>query len=215
MEKYSVPIILLHGLGGFIGPEFTALSLAPLKSYLEFNNYTNVNIVKYPSDKFSIEESLDYVDNEILKIANKETDKIIVIGQSMGGVIAFNLHTRGWDLKLSLSIGSPLHGARLITQVEERLKENLPENIFDYLHKSIKCQGHIALQNKSIQEEPPHDYRTISLGWFNYDFDGCVYKDEAIINPDKNLHLAWADHRTVFLNPRLWYHVKKILNFDD
>lgn len=210
-NNITIPVILLHGLGGFAGPDLTALSLKPMKHYLEFNNYNNVHIVKYPSDESSIDESLDYVDREITKLASKENEEIILIGQSMGGVIAFNLHTKGWNIKLSLSIGSPLHGAKLITQVEDKLKELLSDDIFNYIHSKIKCPGHIALQNKGRQEEPPHDYRTISLGWCGYEFDGCVYKDEAIIDPEKNLHLAWADHRIIFLNPRLWYHVHNLI----
>lgn len=210
-NNITIPVILLHGLGGFIGPKFTALSLRPTKSYLEFNNYSNVHIVEYPSDDSSIEESLDYVDGEISKLANKNEEEIIVIGQSMGGVIAFNLHTRGWNIKLSLSIASPLHGARLITQVEDKLREKLDEDWFSYLQEKLKCPGHIALQNKERQEEPPHDYKTISLGWFGTEFDGCVYKDETFIDPEKHLHLPWADHRTVFLNPRLWYHIHNLI----
>ena len=208
----TTPIILLHGLGGFISSKFTSLSLYPLKTYLEYNNYNNVHLIEYPSDQNSIEESLDYVDSEMCKVVNKKSEKIIIIGQSMGGVIAFNMHTKGWNIKLTLSIGSPLHGAKLIDQIECKLKDNLPGIVFEFLHNKIKCPGHIALQNKEKQDEPPHEYRTISLGWFGYECDGCVYKDEAIINPEKNLHLAWADHRTIFLNPRLWYHVHNLIS---
>ncbi len=255
-NNITIPIILLHGLGGFIGPDFTALSLKPMKSYLEFNNYINVYIVKYPSDESSIDESLEHVDGELTKLVDKDTEEIIVIGQSMGGVIAFNLHTKGWNIKRSISIGSPLHGARLITQVEGGLKDGIQktydktgnmynylkdmlhypgysdgvitqidnkvrelqeligdsDDAYNYLQRKIKCPGHIALQNKERQEEPPHDYKTISMSWVGFkDFDGCVYKDEAVINPEKNLHLDWADHRTIFLNPKLWIHVRNII----
>ena len=134
----------------------------------------------------------------------------------MGGVIAFNMHTMGWKIRLSISIGSPLHGARLITQIEEYIKKYLGNTALYYISKIIKTQGHIELQNREVlnikQCEPPHKYKTISLGWFNTTFDGCVYKDEAIINDQHNLHLGYADHRTIFLNPRLWYHVYSIIN---
>ena len=211
----NTPIILLHGLGGLIGNNFTKLSLYPLKKYLEFYKYNNVHIISYPSDELTIEKSIEFVSNEISNIINKEQD-IIIIGQSMGGVIGFNMHIMGWKICLAISIGSPLHGARLITQVENRIKNNLWESVSKYITKIIKTQGHIQLQNKSIfnkrQCEPPHKYKTISLGWFNYDFDGCVYKDEAIIDDKHNLHLKWSDHRTIFLNPRLWYHVHDIID---
>ena len=211
----NTPIILLHGLGGLIGTSFTRLSLYPLKKYLEFKGYNNVHIISYPSDELTIEKSVEFVSNAISNITNKEQD-IIIIGQSMGGVIAFNMHTMGWKICLAISIASPLHGARLITQVENGIRNNLGYSISEYITKKIKRQGHIELQNKSIfnktQVPPPHKYKTISLGWFNSEFDGCVYKDETIIDEKHNLHLAWADHRTIFINPRLWYHVHNIIN---
>ena len=211
----TTPIILLHGLGGLIGNSFTRLSLYPLKKYLVFKGYNNVHIISYPADELTIEKSVEFVSNEISNITTKEKD-IIIIGQSMGGVIAFNMHTMGWKICLTISIASPLHGARLITQVENSIKNNLCESVSEYITKKIKGQGHIDLQNKSTfnkkQLEPPHKYKTISLGWFNSEFDGCVYKDEAVIEEEQNLHLAWADHRTIFLNPRLWYHVHNIID---
>ena len=207
----TIPVILLHGLGGFIGPELTKLSLYPMEKYLNANNYVNTHCISYPADSSTISESVDYVDNEIGKIANKENDQIIVICQSMGGVIAFNLHTKGWNIKTAVSIGSPLHGARLITKIEKTIYEWTPDYVFNYAVKVLKNKAHGELQVKEKQEEPPHDYRTISMAWFNTQFDGCVFTDETIINPEKHLHLPWADHRSVFLNPRLWYHVHNLL----
>ena len=206
----STPIILLHGLGGITGSTFTILSLYPLKTYLEFKGYNNVHIVSYPSSKLTIDNSVEYVSNKILEITNKDQD-IIIVGQSIGGVIGFNMHTKGWKVKLVISIGSPLNGARLISQIENLVESNLWEFLSRFIKKNIKSQGHIELQKKNSQEPPPHSYKTISLGWFNTSFDGFVYKDEAIINEKHNLHLNWADHRTVFLNPRLWYHVHNII----
>lgn len=206
----STPIILLHGLGGITGTTLTILSLYPIKTYLEFKGYNNVYIVSYPSSKLTIEESVDYVSNKILEITNKDKD-IIIIGQSMGGVIGFNMHTKGWKVKLVISIGSPLNGARLISQIENLVENNLFEFLSRFIKKNIKSKGHSELQKKSRQEVPPHKYKTISLGWFNTNFDGCVYKDEAIIDKKNNLHLSWSDHRMVFYDPRLWYNVKNII----
>lgn len=210
--SHSIPIILLHGLGGPLGSH-AKYSLYPLKYFLEFHKFDNVHVIPYPSDDLTIRESIEYVSTEIAKIANADQE-IIIVGQSMGGVIGFNMHTAHtkWNIRLSISIGSPLHGARLITQIETALKDNLHEHQFDYLRQYIKGQGHIELQNKDQQIEPPHNYKTISLGWFEFPFDGCVYKDEAILDPKHNLHLNWADHRTIFFNPRLWYHVHNMIH---
>lgn len=37
------------------------------------------------------------------------SEEIILIGQSMGGVVANNLHTKGWKIKKAIYVGSPLH----------------------------------------------------------------------------------------------------------
>lgn len=206
----DTPIILIHGLAGIAGTSFIHLSLYPLKKYLEYYNHKNVYIIKYPSDYLTIENSLEYVSQEILKVTNKETE-IIIVGQSMGGVIAFNLHNLGWKIKMAISVGSPLNGARLITQIENVIKKNTPKSIYDLTVWLLKTQGHIELQKEMKQKTPPHKYKTISLGWCNSNFDGCVYKDEAIISEENNIHLCWADHRTIFLNPRLWFQIHDLI----
>uniref|UniRef100_A0A6C0JAZ2 Uncharacterized protein n=1 Tax=viral metagenome TaxID=1070528 RepID=A0A6C0JAZ2_9ZZZZ len=57
---------------------------------------------------------------------------------------------------------------------------------------------------KDIQlNEPLHKCFTISTALGNGDFDGCVYRDEATIDPDKHEHIPWSDHRFVVLSWRL------------
>ena len=150
----------------------------------------------------SIKDSVEYVDKEIEKITPKNIE-IILVGQSMGGVISNNMHTKGWKIKKAVYIGSPLHGAQLLNY----LNDILP----DFVVKILKKPAHDILMDKEREEEPPHDYHTISMGWFNTEFDGCVYKDEVVLNEDKHVHLCWADHRTIFANPRLWTLVGNLL----
>ena len=119
------------------------------------------------------------------------------------GVVANNIHKKGWKVLYAVYIGSPLHGARLLNQLEKIV----PTNIRDALYK--KPYG--ILQKCTRASEPDHDYNTISMGWFNTEFDGCVYKDEVVLNEDKHVHLCWADHRTIFANPRLWTLVGNLL----
>lgn len=140
---------------------------------------------------------------KIAEIADRNKP-IIVIGQSMGGVIANSLHKKQWDITIAIYIGSPLHGARLLNHLDS----NLPTVIRDWFYKS----GYDHLLTKEQEPAPPHPYHTISMAWPFTDFDGCVYKDEATIEEDKHTHLGWADHRTVFLNPRLWWCVGEILH---
>ena len=41
------------------------------------------------------------------------------------------------------------------------------------------------------------------MGWFYTGFDGCVYIDEAYFSEKHHTYLPFADHRTIFANPRL------------
>lgn len=190
-------IILLHGLG-----EFT-WSLKPLELYLNYKGYKNTHLLSYPVNNVEFEESLDNVDRQLQEIVKKD-DELTLIGQSMGGLVSNNLHTKGWNIRHGIYIGSPLHGAKLLNQIESIIPLKIKNTFFK---KSYKY-----LQTKGEEFEPPHSYNTITMGWGWSDFDGCVYKNEAILDPEKNMHITWADHRTVFVDPRLWIRVEQLLN---
>lgn len=44
---------------------------------------------------------------------------IVVIGQSMDGLVAHKLHEYGWNIIQSITVGSPHHGASLLKFVYE------------------------------------------------------------------------------------------------
>lgn len=118
---------------------------------------------------------------------------IVVIGQSIGGVIADNLHRKGWSIEKAIYIESPLHGANLLNQLEACLPT--------WVSNMFRKLPYEYLKTKEPEQEPPHAYKTISMGsWSN--FDGCVYRKEATLTEEHHTHLAWADHRTIFANPR-------------
>jgi esterase/lipase len=87
-------LFLLHGLGG------TPITLFPLKIYLMYaKGFTNVHNINYSVDNIDVNVSINDADEKMSKLCNKETDEIIIIGQSMGGVIASKLYTKGWKIK--------------------------------------------------------------------------------------------------------------------
>lgn len=194
-------VVLLHGLGA------TPYTLIGLEKYLNWQGYSKSYKISYPSDKLNLQNSLDHVDLELQKLINKDTDKIIIIGQSMGGVIGGLMHTKGWDVEKLITIGSPLKGASLVKQLED----TLPMSIQNALYKPM-YQDLVDMLDKPL-ETPPHDYHCITMAWpwpFSQ-FDGCVYIDEGRFCDQKHTHLYWADHRLVFANPRLWWHVHQNL----
>lgn len=197
----NIPIILLHGLGAH------PITLWPMELYLRYKGWENIHRLSYPIDTLPFDQVLDYVDRELEKVCDKK-EEIILIGQSMGGVIANNLHKKGWIVRQAIYIGSPLHGANLLNQLERIL----PTKIRDYLYKLPYDYLKAKALGEYKEEEPPHSYKTISMGWGSLDFDGCVYRQETMLNEKNHIHLKWADHRTIFANPRLWIHVERLLN---
>lgn len=187
-------ILLLHGLGGYTE------SFIGLEKYLDWKGFKRVYKFHYLVDLLSFEECVDHVSDELEKIVKKD-EKIIVIGQSMGGSIGSVLHTRGWNLDFLITIGSPLKGAALL----KMLKKRLPNKIQDILHKPMYDDLITMIDEPLI--EPPHEYHCFTMAWPLTKFDGCVYVDEAHFDKNKHTHLPFADHRTIFANPRLWWHV--------
>lgn len=193
----DISVVLLHGLGG------NAWSLAPLALYLHAIGYTKTVVPTYKSDDFdNFNTLLNHVDESLQSQIDKD-EEIIVIGQSMGGVVANNLHTKGWIVKGAIYIGSPLHGASLL----KRLETILPSKVVNVLKKP----AYEILKDKCRDPEPPHPYFTVSMGWFGTEFDGCVHKEEAVLDESRNHHLYWSDHRTAFADPRLFSQVGKCM----
>lgn len=205
----TTSIILLHGLGAH------PITLEPLRLYLNYKGYDDIYNIKYNVDKYdTVEQSVKEVDDILLDYGlvkssfadDKQASELVLIGQSMGGVVANNLHAIGWNIKFAIYIGSPLHGAKLLGQLENIL----PTTIVNKLHKP----PYDLLKDKPPEKEPPHPYKTITMSWLFFSrsgFDGCVYKEESILNEEHNTHLSGADHRTIFANPRLWMLVHKLI----
>lgn len=191
----DVMIVLLHGLGA------TPITLWPLEAYLKWCGHESVRRVAYPVDRLSTDDAVLYVSRRLAEMTDARD--IVVVGQSMGGVVANRLHRHGWNVLLGVYIGSPLHGARALRQIQA----TVPTAAWRWIHKP----PYDYLMTKPREAAPPHPVETISMGWGWSSFDGCVYRDEATLDPAHHQHLSWADHRTVFANPRLWRRVQRTI----
>jgi len=195
-------IFLLHGLGAH------PITLLPLELWLNYMGYVNTHKISYPVDTLSFEDCLAFVDDAMMMhVADKSKDEVVLIGQSMGGVVANSMHRKGWRVKTAIYIGSPLHGANLLTQ----MKGILPQMVTNFFMK----RPYEFLMSEDMYNEyavaPNHPYHTVSMGWGWSEFDGCVYKNETLFDAKNHTHLQWADHRTIFMNPRLWTLVHRLL----
>ena len=193
----TTPVFLLHGLGAH------PMTLLPIEMYLKAKGFANVHRPSYPVDTLDFEDCLDSLDAVMQEVVDKDTE-VILVGQSMGGVYANNLHRKGWKVKHAVYIGSPLHGAELLNQLER----TVPTFIHNLFHK----RPYDFLMEKPREETPPHPYDTITMGWAFSGFDGCVYRSEATLEEERNTHLFWADHRTIYANPRLCFLVYSLLS---
>ena len=190
-------IFMIHGIAS------SPLTFYPIQVYLRNCGYKNLHGISYPVDELSFEDSLKHVNKEMEKILSNKEEEIIVIGQSFGGNISNNIHRHGWKIQNAIYICSPLNGARIISAIEgiipSTIANILTRKAFDYL------------KEKGKEELPPHNFHTISFGWFNGQFDGCVYEDEAKLREENHTHINWADHRTGFLDIRLFRVIYDIL----
>ena len=207
-------IVFLHGLGShcftFYPLYYFLIYYFPNFEYHFINydiekNITNVDTIP------DVTQVFDNVEKLILNKGIKKTDELILIGQSFGGVVSNNLHKYGFNIKLSIYIGSPLNGARYLIE----LNNKLPTFVTNLLIKKNYKYLMYRYENNLKENKPPHNYHCVTMSWiFTNDFDGCVYKNDAVFDEndiENNTHLHMADHRTIFSNPRLWFEVKNII----
>jgi len=190
-----ITIFLIHGLGG------TTHSLKPLVYYLNYIGYQNVHLISYPARTAPLNISIKYVNNEMLKIIDKKHE-IIVIGQSLGGVICHELHKHGWDIQQSITIGSPHHGSSLLTFAQSVVHDKIAK----YLHRPVYDDLLVH-----IPTTPNHPHYTISTSFAPcIPFDGQVWIVETKVG-SKHIHIPFNNHWTIFLDPRLFKTVEGLL----
>ena len=139
-------VVLLHGLGE--KPQ----SLKPLEWYLHYSSGFNyIKTIHYPSNTLNLNDCIDNVAGQIVEwlsddfdinvtLINQEEEEeedeeslnadtgdynLIIIGQSMGGVVGSLLHRTGLNIVDLVTIGSPLRGAWLVKFLK---KARLPTN---------------------------------------------------------------------------------------
>lgn len=185
-------IVLLHGAGG------NRLTMLALYTYLR--TWTGLErIVRpyYSSNVSDIDAAVDDVDSQIALHASRMDDDVIIVGQSLGGVIGYRIATSTrFRVRLLITIGSPLHGAALVGMLRERMTE--------YAYTTLVHRPVYAELERQRRVEPPRvPYHCFTTGWGWSSFDGCVFVDEARFDDEHHTHLSWGDHRFIIADPRL------------
>jgi hypothetical protein len=190
-------IVLLHGLN--VGPN----SMRPLAWYLRLcmghdgpavviPRYDTAGITSLAVLLARVSASLDH---ELRRVGAGRDATLFVIGQSLGGIAAVNLHACGWLVAHAVTWGAPLHGARYIGVARCR---------WPFGSVLLRDPTYDFLLGPNLQQAPPHSFRTISFGMFTSSFDGCVHRDEATLDEQFHTHEHNIGHATAALSLQLW-----------
>lgn len=194
---------LIHGLNS------SGRTMLPIKYFLEKKQMYNTYIIEYPSRTLSLNNSIKYVNNEILKIIKKDDFKnSILIGQSLGGLISMKIHnTSGLKPKLAISICSPLHGSNFLKYLEDNLHKSIQDRFYKPVYKDI------LLMNNRPQIPPMHEYKTISTTFLDEksSFDGILYVNETKYDEENHVNIPFHNHYSLFISPILMKYLNDIL----
>lgn len=212
----NTPIILLHGLGQdsiTLGLK-NSISLMAVKSSLYMKGYKNI-YNPYYNTLGNLETSIKMADKAISEYVSKE-DEIIVIGHSLGGIIALKLRENGWKLKYVITIASPLQGTVMISYVQNNLPNQLEwmEKNIPYITTMLKTpiwDDLIQLKKNPIAK-PEHPVTTISTSLANTSFDGRVaISDTKLDGNDDHYHFNWSEHTAILADIRLLIKLGELL----
>lgn len=191
-------LVLLHGLGAH------PATLWPLATFLRASTrYDDVRCLTYDVT-VPLAESVASADASLRADLSPESCELTLLGHSWGGLVANRLHSRGWAVAAAIYISSPLHGASVLNWLQARLPE--------WAWNCVRRIPYETLMAKAREEEPPHPYRTISCGYLWSDFDACVWREEATLDPARHTHISCHDHRLVVASPMLWRAVRTALS---
>lgn len=192
MTTKSPLVVLLHGAGG------NAWTMLALDLYLRHQcGVARTLCPAYASNAPSIDDAVASVEASLREHASPDTDELIVIGQSLGGVIGYRLAASGrWRIRLLITIAAPLHGSALVAELQAEWPL-----IYPLVHRPVYTE----LARGERVPPPSTQYHCFTTGWAWSSFDGCVFIDEARFADDDahHTHFVWGDHRFIVADVRL------------
>lgn len=191
-------IILIHGAGH---RKIVYYSMFPLQKYLKEQGLDS-HVISYDNSK-TLDECVTDAYLEIKKIV-PENDEVILIGQSLGGVVSIKLHERGMNVVKLITIVSPVRGSWLCNKIKN--------SILGYSSMFRTPFHDLAIEYDKEFTKPDIDVHSITTSWPGTSFDGCVFIDEGTVDEDTHHHIGWSDHRLLFIDGRLFKKVHDILS---
>ena len=185
----SPTVVLLHGLGG------NTWTLEPLRLYLKYYcQNPKIVVFNYKTDYETIRHVVEGVAAKLTHLVTAH-EPLVVIGHSLGGIVALRLH-RYFNVLHAIAVASPISKPILLSFS--------PLLNFRLLYKDLSV--------KPKEFIPPHSYLTVSASWPCAPFDGILYNNESILEPKCAKCIPWTDHRLVIVDPRLFTMIKNELN---
>ncbi len=130
-------VVMLHGIAR------SSAHMKPLAEYLEHEGYEVINL-DYPSTKYSLEELVEQINNELSPKLTKDKP-VHYVGYSMGGVLVRALIHKHLPAKLGrvVQLAAPNHGS----EVADFLQDN-------WLYKKIygPAGQQLTTENKNTEE---------------------------------------------------------------
>lgn len=191
----TTPVVVLHGLGE------RARTLSLFIWFLQWIGFNTVVTPHWPANTCELDVCLDALDASLQQHIKKKTP-IFVIGNSMGGVMAMHLHTRGWTIKKAIAVAAPLNGAGIFRWLESIA----PTSLFDIFYQP----GHAYLRRTEKLPAPPHPYHTLSFG---PGFDGNVFEADTVVDNKQHTKFLVGTHFSLAVDPRVWMWIKEQICF--
>lgn len=197
----TTPILLLHGLGGRVW------TMALFVSFLSQLGFTNVYTPQWPSVTCDMPgECINALAPQLDSWLNGSRDtSFVVIGNSMGGVLAYHLPRWGYNISKAFYVAAPLNGSRAVQWMNRQAS-------FGQLvaEQAVGEGSWFYLSQNHYLAPPDHTYWTMTRSLLDlgddYRFDGHVFHKEAVIESDRDVHGS-GSHFDLAINPFFWSQI--------
>lgn len=197
---FSLPILLLHGLGERTFTFYLFLE------YLRQLDITNVVTPHWPANTCQMpDECVAQLESSTAGLLNK-SEPMIVIGNSMGGVLAYHLPNYGWNVQKAFYVAAPLNGTYIVKQLREWERAG---SINTGYARALVGKGAVDYLSSGHDLQPPnHSYWTITprLPYLSYT-DSHILVEEGIIEDTRNVPITWSSHFALAIDGRAWSEI--------
>ena len=187
-------IFLIHGLMANATLNFFLLSRR-----LKNKGFKDIHALSYSSFTMDLETATKSCHKQILNVLHEDnsTEPIVLLGNSIGGVIAYNLLNTDLNVRLLIMIASPIKGCRFLDGMWDSVKSTIR-----HLTPVPILRDLCNKEDRSIIE-PSVPYYTITSSLPSDEhYDGAIHRDDAVIDEGRNFHISKCSHTFLAIDRR-------------